>query len=336
MLVSVYESGYSGAVSGAVAVDGWARVPRWLLLAFYAVVPLSLVVPALDLLALDGGVRAVLPAHPDQILLWTLVFNVPHIIASELILLDREYLSFYRRHIAIAVTGVALLTFLSSEVLGPVAVVWLGLVLVSYHIIGQQVGIARLMSVSAGWSLDAWKVLGTASYLMAFAQGFYRSPVFREFGAPVAAYGYALWLPMAALAFHAYRRAQDRRGRAYVLANQVMFMSFIPLATLGYGFFVVVMVRVVHDLSAFCFYLVHDANRNRERAHNLLYRALAFTRLPRWVIAVGVSVGVGHWLVVIDSPELLHPVGMVSVFHYYMEAVTWRGSGLHRHSIALA
>jgi hypothetical protein len=47
------------------------------------------------------------------------------------------------------------------------------------------------------------------------------------------------------------------------------------------------------------------------------------------------SVGIGWVITQIDPTSVLHPVALISFFHYIMEAITWRRSGLHRHNIAL-
>jgi hypothetical protein len=115
-----------------------------------------------------------------------------------------------------------------------------------------------------------------------------------------------------------------------------MLLALLPLAATGYGFFAAVMPRVVHDLSAFTFYIAHDTNRNRVERHGLLYKALGFTRLPAWVLLPSVSVGIGYVLAVITPGSLLQPVALLSLFHYIMEAVTWRRGALHRQSIAVS
>jgi len=300
-------------------------------------VPVGIVVPLVDATMFDGALRRVLPAMPDDLLFWTVVFNVPHVVASELLLLDREYIRHYGKHMLFAATAIAALTALAfTDFLPPVFWLWFGATVLMYHVIGQQVGILRMMGGGTpGKILEAWKVLAVVTFLLGLGQTF--APADRlAAGSALTWIGVGLCASTSVLALVIWRRLQAPRAKLYLLANQVMFLSFLPLAAGGYSFFLLIIPRFVHDLTAFAFYVNHDQNRNRERKHGLLYRAFGFTRLPVWVLLPGVSIAIGLVLVEIDPVLLVHPVGTLSLFHYYMEAVSWRSSGLHRRSIALA
>lgn len=65
-----------------------ARLPRALLLWLYVIVPIGISSRCSTATLFGGVLRRTLPAVPDDLLLWTLIFNVPHVVASQLLLLD--------------------------------------------------------------------------------------------------------------------------------------------------------------------------------------------------------------------------------------------------------
>lgn len=310
-------------------------ISRGLLLGVYGVVPLALATTALDVLWLGGGVRAALPALPDELPLWTLFFNLPHVVASSLLLADRQYLRHYRGAIAASLSAVAGL-FVIHAVTEERTTTWIAAAVLSYHLVGQQVGIAKLLGGCGGWLVEAWKWLAAAVLVLATAVQIDVLSVWAGFGLDEVQLGLVLCVPLTYLAARVWRASGPGIGRLYVVLNQAMFLAFVPLSSGGYSFMSVLMIRVVHDVSAFAFYVAHDANRNRDERHNLLYAALSFTRLPPWVLLIGMSVGLAHLLTRIELGQWLHPVAMVSMFHYCMEAVTWRRTGLHRRAVSLA
>ena len=72
-------------------------LPRRLLLGLYAVVPAAIGAALVDGALLGCQLRHALPPLPDHLPYWTLVFNLPHVVASTLLLADREYLAHYHQ-----------------------------------------------------------------------------------------------------------------------------------------------------------------------------------------------------------------------------------------------
>jgi len=79
-----------------VTAPSAATIPFSTLLAVYAITPVLLLLAAADYLFFNGAIRSVLPAHPEDVFLFALLFNIPHAVASFFSFADKEYLSFYR------------------------------------------------------------------------------------------------------------------------------------------------------------------------------------------------------------------------------------------------
>src|SRR5437762_4035318 len=81
------------------------------------------------------------------------------------------------------------------------------------------------------------------------------------------------------LAIPCYRQINSTAGKAFLIANSAMPIVSVYLYAEGYYFFAVLGPRVIHDATAFIFYMVHDYNRHHEAPRNGLYKVLNKLRL---------------------------------------------------------
>jgi hypothetical protein len=298
----------------------------------YAIVPLSLIFVAIDALALRGRLAAALPQHPDRLAFFTLFFNFPHIVASHIILLDREYLKTYWRRIAGAALVIVTLTLL-LRVAGPAWSAPAILLVTAFHILSQQVGLTGAQLRTKDWSFPAWKwltiVLGVGSFQLALSNPA-GGPAERLAGLAATL---VLAVPWVLIALRLSGRSATASGKRYLWANQALIAVGIGVSFAGYPLFGLLMPRVVHDLTAFYVYGVHDTNRNAGRPPNALYAASSRLGLPPWLVGPVVAVVFAFWAEHLSGPNLsLHLVYWMSAFHYYLEGVVWRGGSIHRQS----
>ena len=299
------------------------------LLSLFAIVPICLALAGWDRLQ-GGDLRRHLPSHPDQVIFFTLVFNLPHVVASHLVLFfDREYVLHYQRWIGIAAfltTVPVIATFLVFGERGGQFLVF-GVTL--WHVIGQQAGMAGGLLRTPHWSFPTWKYLLTAGgVLMSLAH-----PDLRMLGLKthfwLALVGASLLLPTTMLAIWLTLRSKSGLARSYLWANQLMVLSIALFLAWGYPIFAALTIRVVHDLTALYVYSVHDQNRNRPERKNLLHRLLR--PIPTGAVTVVVAMGVAFLLTkVLPGTLSLLLIGLVSGMHYVLEAVTWRSKTPHR------
>lgn len=325
----------------AVSPEGLRHLDcRWLF-ALYALIPLSLLAVALDRFVFDGWMLARLPVNPEFWPFWTVVFGLPHIIASLLTMADREYLAYYRRVLfwpAVIFAGIA-----AAGLLGPQPLAFrLLFVFVAfytvYHVMAQQFGLTlMIMGARPSRTYLAWKwcsiLAAFAIYAMVYGQ--------RELGAiyfgDTALFdllGYAAGLLSAAvfvLGRQLARGARTRLGQWYLWGNVALVLSTYLVLEAGYLLFVVLMPRIIHDVTAYMVYVSHDTNRNRERPRNYLYRLTHFTRLPPLIVLPLVSGGIAYLLTASASIVWVNILVLtVSFLHYYFEGFIWRGNTPHR------
>lgn len=322
------------------------KIPRALLLGIYGIIPIALGVALTDLLVFNGSLRAKLPYSPDELLVFAVFFNLPHIVASSVGFADMEYLKHYRaKIIAPALVLIATLAiypgFFETPVFSGVLYLWTVI-----HVIGQQFGMIRLMGRNMSKYLDLWKwvaiSLGAAIYLGTYVPGKDIGQTDEWVRHVTLSGAWALSIPFAWLAWKVHSQAETKIGKQSVLANAAMIASILALYSLGYSFFLILIPRFIHDLSAFVFYTAHDLNRNRpssEAEPNLIYRALVSTGIPMRLLSPAVALALAFPLTYYYQQDVswaYRAAVALTLFHYYTDRFVWKNGSPQRRFIALS
>ena len=335
-------SAWTAPASAASVAEAARQVDcRWLL-ALYAVIPLSLAVVAIDSLFLEQALlNSYLPSSPMNWAFWAVIFGLPHIVASLLTMADREYVAHYRRSLtwpllifaAISVLGIAGPQPLSYRLFFGVVAVY-----TAYHVLAQQLGLTlMMMNMAPSRAFKAWKWIALASGVSI------NLAVFHEIGLGqvwlggiyldqfLAYLGGVLSVVLVFLGMYLHRQSRTRIGRWYMWANVAMLGSIFWVNELDYTLFVILIPRIVHDITAFSVYITHDTNRNRSEPRNAVYRAARFTRLPPMVLLPLLSIGIAYVLTINERyPLAAIVITTITFLHYYFEGFIWRGPNPHR------
>lgn len=315
------------------------------LLAVYSIVPVMFFVVWLDKTAFGMRLSHALPFRPEMWIWWIYVFGMPHVLASMNTLIDREYLSFYRWKLVYVFAGFLALPLVLGWLAGPAAVFAVFAAFIVYHTIAQQFGIAIVaMRRKPGSLYRAWKWSAVTTAILLYAM-LYTQPV------PLALVNASPlrgWLTQmagvlvvghvvaaAALAWHVRK---NRLGLAHVAANTVMVLVEFYFFVEGYFVFVVMLARIIHELTAWHIYATHDSNRAKQGAHNMLFRVFAFTRIPVYVLSIALAFALGVALTY--GVGRLQAAGSLlislSLIHYWMEGFIWKGGSIHRRNLAFS
>jgi hypothetical protein len=324
-----------------------------LLLGIYLILPLCLAACLLDRAAFGSALLRALPRSPGRFFLFAVFFGTPHIVASNVILAtNKDYFLLYRRRLAIltlaivaaAAAGRAMLSF--NVLYAAVATVTI------VHVIRQQIGIGNAAGRADGTAYEAWSALLIVSSIVLFnaifLNGAFSAAQLSWAGRSLVVFA-ALILAAAALA---HARVPTRTGKYFLWANTGMALSSFFFYLRGYVFFAVLGPRVIHDVTAFVFYVAHDHNRNLERPPNRLYRLLAKARIGA-VVAVPALAVLLTWFLERRADGYLEflttrllglriqgaiaggVVGYLGLVHYYTEALTWKAGSPYRRYIHL-
>lgn len=312
------------------------------LLALYGIVPLSILPVGLDLFWLDGILlNDYLPSDPQLWPFWTVVFGLPHIIASTLTMADREYLGHYRHSLVkpmVIFAAIATAGYLGPQPLSMnLLFVFLAFYTI-YHVLAQQLGLTlMMMGVPPTTMFRAWKWLtifaGFAIYIIVYGQGrlgeIQLGPITLY---DVLAYTAGALVALAVvLAIRLTRYSRYTIGAWYLWGNVALIVSAFLINEIGYTVFVIMMPRIIHDLTAYTVYITHDSNRNKTEPRDIIYSLTRFSRMPAYLPLPLLSIGIAYVLTVNrDNTTVAIAIVAVSLLHYYFEGFIWRGNSPHK------
>lgn len=327
-----------------------AAIPFKLLLSYYLIAPLALAIMLGDQLFLGGAWQRLIPTTPYVFFLYAVFFNLPHIVCSSVMLLNKEYITHYRKGLlwvlAVAVALPVLAGFFLSN---PnystfnVYMVSIGIfaAITLYHVFMQQLGINKMFARSGHWAFNAiaWSNIlpGTGAYILMFIASYAQAAQYYP-----AIHHYSVLAGFVCIGISSvfyvicWRCSQTRAGRLYLVANGLAALAGLCAIYFEYWLFALVVPRVIHDLTAFTIYINHDTNRYRQlgrKAHPLygpLWRlgVPAFILTPLVAIAIALPISKGYINIGWAAFYIL------ALIHYGTESFVWKHGSLHRRYIS--
>lgn len=325
------------------------------LLTVYAVLPLCIGIAVIDAGLLDGRLRAAMPRRPEDLVWFELFFGWPHIVASTVILLtNRDYLETFGRRVGVATLLVVALFGVGFFVLPYELLFVVAATATIVHVLKQQIGIgrgaARTSTPSSaraytrwGWAAIAAGVVLYNGLLLPAARPYRSTLVVLAGIAVVAMLGYA---------FRLHREVAVGTGRRFLWANTAMVAGSLAFFATGYGLLAIAVPRVVHDTTAFAFYVSHDVNRHGQQPGNRLHRWAR--RVPGGVAWVPVVAAIAiAWVLsehgndlahlltgdrlrdAVPAPVSLGLLGLLGMLHYYYESFTWKAGSPYRAHVSI-
>jgi len=320
------------------------------LLSLYAIVPLCLLVLWLDRFGFNYALRDMLPSSPTHFLLFQILFGTPHIVASNLLLVSHnEYLQAFKSKlilmtlVIIAFFGIGSL-FIPYRVLYIITACW-----TVYHVLKQQHGIAKAVCRLPSWAFYLQLWLSVSAGIFIYMGIFLKNSLEPDQAALVLQVASALTMALAISTLICQRIVPSRFGQYFLWANTLLVVSSWYVYSEQYYFLAILMPRLVHDITAYSFYVSHDVNRHGEQPQNNLFRAATAFRLPVWLVLPLLSFLLTYLLQAygddlvnlllqtlfatqIYKAVTLGFLGYLALMHYYTEAFVWAaGSPLRRY-----
>ena len=313
-----------------------------LLLAVYIIVPVSAITLLVDTLFFNQVLKASLPYSPEANRLFTVFFVLPHLLGSAMTLLDKEYVQFYKSKLGIPLPFIAVATVLLPIVVGIRTTFLIYAVYTIYHVLTQQIGITRMLARNVDVNFWIWKWLTIGIATLAYLY-IYRWNLPVEMKEILTSAGVkpvlnrVFLVLLVVLTYYAWKAAGKsgiRLGVYYLWSNYALLVTGIGALVLNYPFFTIFLFRVVHDFTAFAFYISHDYNRNLTGPKNSIYRLLKFLPIPIFVVAPLLAIAFGNIVKEIETFKYLTLViDGLFLFHYYSEGVIWKRDTIHRRYI---
>ncbi|MGZ8136107.1 MAG: hypothetical protein ACXW1W_02665 [Methylococcaceae bacterium] len=325
-----------------------------LLFALYAIIPICLLLQLFDQWFWHDFLKENLPSSPAHFLLFQVLFGTPHIVASTIVLVtNTDYLKIYKHKvmlmtIAIAVAfGVGSL-FIPYRALYITVACW-----TVFHVLKQQHGIVRGVCRLPEWAFNLLLWMSVTAGVFIYIGIFLKNSLDAE---------QVLWLKLAASvlciglfcsALFCQRYAATTFGKWFLWSNVFLVFSSFYLYLHQYYFLAILVPRLVHDATAYIFYLTHDYNKHHQHPQNFLYRGAAWLNVPVFVVLPvcsfvlaftlqaygdGIVNLVTHFLFGVEYRKVITVglLGYLALMHYYTESFTWKQDSPYRQFIRFA
>jgi len=331
----------------------WPVSFKWLL-GLYAIIPVCLSLQLADGWLWQGYLKANLPSSPTHFLLFQILFGTPHIIASAIVLAsNREYIQRYRRPVLLMTAAIAVVFGLGSLFI-PYKVFYIAVAaLTVLHVLKQQHGVARGVCRLPDWAFQLMLWLSVAAGLAIYIGIFLNKSLDAVQAEWLKSIAGGLCVSLVFTAFYCQRYATSAFGKWFLWANVLLVVTSFYFYAQKYYFLAILGPRLVHDITAYSFYVTHDYNKHHAQPQNTLFRYAAYCKVPIIVVlpllsfaltfvlqAYGdqaVSFITRHLFAVeIRKVVTLGLLGYLALLHYYTEAFTWKQDSPYRRFIAFS
>jgi hypothetical protein len=325
-----------------------------LLLGLYAIIPLCLLLQLFDGWFWQGFLQQNLPSSPKQFLLFQIIFGTPHIVASSILLASNaEYLKFYKLKIILMTIVIAVIfgvgsLFISYTVLYVTVAAW-----TVYHVLKQQLGVGRSLYClpDSVFYLQLW--LSVTAGLLVYIGIFLKNTLDVQQLEWIKLAAGVLCAGVVCSALLCQRYAATSMSKWFLWSNVLLVLSSFYLFMQQYYFLAILVPRLVHDATAYIFYVVHDYNKHYTHPQNFMYRYAARCHLPVFVVLPLCSFALAFVLqsygdnafntlteflfgVEINKAITLGLLGYLALMHYYTEAFTWKQGSPYRRFIGFS
>ncbi len=312
-----------------------AIIAPWAFFIPYSVVPLALLFIVVNYI---GGwhLQDALPQSAESIFVLGIIFENPHIIASNLMLLDKEYLQFYRWKLFVRVSLVIIFCIILIWTLGARAFYTFFYAWTVYHVARQQIGIGKMLNRAQSRSYTVWGwIFIVVSLAISVGIGYFKAqPAFISTATikHVIIFG-SVGLVISGVALMLILKSSI--GRLYLLANIGLIVGTTLCYLQGMPLLAILLPRAVHDITAFIIYTNHDTNRNTPVPRHFLYRSTHGV-LPIWLTCIIVAISWAAMVTYSGKAWVIYLVIALTLLHYISEAFTWKTGSLHRQYLKIA
>ncbi|HEY8218821.1 MAG TPA: hypothetical protein VIF86_01860 [Methylobacter sp.] len=334
--------------------DNQLTISFRLLLGLYAIIPLCLLLQLLDSWFWQGFLQQNLPSSPKHFLLFQIIFGTPHIVASSILLMSNtEYLKLYKLKILmmtaaiIMVFGVGSL-FIPYKALYVTVAAW-----TVYHVLKQQIGVGRSLYRLPDWAFYLLLWMSVAAGIFIYIGIFMKNSLDAQLLESIRLAAGALCAGLVCVALLCERYVTTQPARYFLWSNVLLVLSSFYLFVQQYYFLAILIPRLVHDVTAYVFYVVHDYNKHHRQPKNSMYHYAARCHLPIFIVLPLCSFALTFALqsygddavnaitefffgVEIRKAITLGLLGYLALMHYYTEAFTWKQGSPYRRFIGFS
>jgi len=222
-----------------------------------------------------------------------------------------------------------------------------------YHVLRQQHGIARGICKLPNWAFQLLLWLSITAGVFIYIGIFLKNSLDIQLTEWLKVVAGCLCIGLASCTIFCQRYCPNPFSKWFLWANSFLVLSSFYLYVEQYYFLAILIPRLVHDITAYIFYVTHDYNRHREQPKNFIYQFTNRCHLPIFMVLPILSFALAfvlqaygdYWISYISKTLFevefrkavtLGLLGYLALMHYYTEAFTWKQDSPYRQFIGFS
>lgn len=230
----------------------------------------------IDFLIFGSYIKNILPNTVQELTWYYIIFGLPHIVASFISYCSKDYFSYYKKELTkgfLVVIGIFTFFFIALPNLFIYIFIAYGL----YHVAWQQLGICRRF-VHNKIIYKLWSISGVSTAVsFALSVG---GEVFILLPQPVTTV--LLIVGIFSLVIFTICTGFLYTKEEYLLTTSLIIIGSALSILMGYYLIGILMIRFIHDATAFSIYISHDRQYQKNYTKNYIYNA--FKVSPFYII----------------------------------------------------
>ncbi|MDP7537701.1 MAG: hypothetical protein QF470_07765 [Methylococcales bacterium] len=323
---------------------------RWLL-GVYAIIPICLLLQLVDSQFWGGFLKDALPTSPNHFVFFNILFGIPHIVASAVVMTSNvDYLKTFKVKVIAMTLALAVFFGLGSQWLPYYFMYILVASWTVLHVLKQQHGLARGVCQLSDRQFNIQLYLSVAAGILVYIGIFLKNNLSPAEVLVIKSLISVLSIALVVSTFSCQKSVPTLFGKMFLWANAFLVFSGFYLFAHEHYFLAILVPRLVHDITAYIFYVTHDYNRHSVEPRNFIYRGAKKIGLSIFLVLPLLSFAIAFGLqqygdyicqvliefffgVEIRRVVTLVVIGYLSLMHYYTESFTWKGDSPYRQFI---
>lgn len=297
---------------------------------------ITLFIILIDKIFLGGRLLSMLPSSPEGNFWYLIFFVTPHIHVSFISLFDKNIVKQFYAPLIIGVpiiffTCFTFPIFFSEKLFMCLVGIW-----TAKHLVYQQFAITPFFTLTRDKTNRYWEwmavLLTVFLYLTVFPdESYFKADSFLK------VLFYILIVPFLIATIIVSSSSKTKGGQVFVWLNFSMVFLGTVECLLGYGFFSILSLRIIHDITAVYFYNSYYQNKVHSDNNNFILNFFKLIPFPIWISAVlfGVFTALpfrfieeNHWV--------LYLLTAMGTSHYYLDSIQWKKNSPFRSFIKIS
>lgn len=301
--------------------------PIEIILRFYLLIPLCLILVFIDLWFQFGIVNS-LPRVPEAWLAFNFFFNLPHIVESNILLIDKEIFDSYGKKLSIALIMAIIVTFVFHYSLKWESFLYIHSLWTLKHVVMQQFNLSHGVGVRRSILTNAWKVFGMVLGVIIYWD-IYDMFAWKLGPIHLNILNFSA-LIFALISIGMYLNYRKGQGRDLVIGNSFLMLGGFIMYKMGAGFFAVLLIRVIHDSTGFVYYYRLNKGRREAGRSPVWYETLSSYTSDFFATIIIPILVVVTLIMLPIRPEVRAIFMVLSIMHYFSEGFTWKQDSPYR------